>query len=138
METFRGVVYPARCDAMGHLNVKEYMGFFDQAAWHCVLALGFDPSEVRDRGIGWADVKHTISYKRECRAGDLIRISSEVIEVGTKSLTMRHLLFNAFDEQLCAELSGVAVQYDLNARRAIPLLEHVRKNTFVQLNTKAV
>ena len=33
-ETLRGVVYPAQCDAMGHLTVKEYMGFFDQAEWH--------------------------------------------------------------------------------------------------------
>ena len=29
--TLGEVIYPAQCDVMGHLTVKEYMGLFDQA-----------------------------------------------------------------------------------------------------------
>jgi acyl-CoA thioester hydrolase len=126
METFRGVVYPAQCDAQGHVTTKEYLGFFDQAEWHCMLALGSDPRDFEAKGIGWADVKHTLEYKKELKAGDLIRVVSSVTGVGTKSISTRHLLYNASSGELCAELHSVTVQYDLKARRAIPIAEKVR------------
>ena len=40
-ETFRGVVYPAQCDAMGHMNVQHYVAAFDQAMWHLVHEIGY-------------------------------------------------------------------------------------------------
>jgi len=134
--TFRGVVYPAQCDAMGHLNVKEYMGFFDQAEWHCILELGFDPKNIAEQAIGWADVKHTIDYRHECKAGDLVKIVSSVTRVGSKSLSTRHVLYSAGNGTLCAELNAVTVQYDLKARQAIPILEPVRRNAQQRLGER--
>lgn len=83
--TSSAVVYPAQCDAMGHLTVKEYMGFLDQAERHCFLAPGFDPSWIGAEGIGRADVRHLVIYESEPLAGALVRAKSRVIKVGTKS-----------------------------------------------------
>jgi acyl-CoA thioester hydrolase len=127
METFRGVVYPAQCDAMGHLTIKEYMGFFDQAAWHCLLQLGFHSDDILKRRIGFADARHVVDYKHELLAGELVRAESEVLRVGTKSLTARHDLFNAATGVLAASLEAVTVQYDLEKRQSIPLLDTVRQ-----------
>lgn len=112
---------------MGHLNVKEYIGFFDQAEWHCFLDLGFDPADIGERRIGWADVKHTVAYVHELKAGDLVRIESTVTRVGVKSLTTSHRLYNAGNGTLCAELEAVTVQYDLDRRQSVPLLDTVRE-----------
>jgi acyl-CoA thioester hydrolase len=128
IETFRGVVYPAQCDAMGHLNVKEYVGFFDQAEWHCYLALGFDARRISADRIGWAEARQSIEYERELRAGDLCRIESVVTKVGSKSLTTLHRMYDASSGALCAVFEGVSVQFDLERRAAIPLLDDVRNN----------
>ena len=127
METFRGVVYPAQCDAMGHLTIKEYMGFFDQAAWHCLLALGFHSDDILKRRIGFADVRHVVEYKHELLSGELVRAESEVLRVGGKSLTTRHELFNAATRTLSATLEAVTVQYDLEKRQSVALLDAVRR-----------
>lgn len=125
-ETFRGVVYPAQCDAMGHLNIQHYVGFFDQAEWHCFLRLGFDPKVIARDRIGLADARHVIEYRRELQAGDLVRIESAVTRVGTSSLATAHNLYDAADRALCATLEAVSVQYDLTTRKARPLLPSLR------------
>lgn len=126
-ETFRGVVYPSHCDAMGHLNVKEYVGFFDQAEWHALLQMGFDARRIHDDRIGFADARHVVEYLKELVAGDLVLIESEVLRVGTKSITFFHRMFNASSGALSATMEAVVVQYDLKQRQAIPLLDEIRK-----------
>ncbi|MDA8247785.1 MAG: thioesterase family protein [Rhodospirillales bacterium] len=133
-ETLRAVVYPAQCDAMGHLSVKEYMGFFDQAEWHCFLALGFDPAWIETEKIGWADVHHAIEYKSELLAGALVRAESSVVKVGNKSLTTLHHLYDAANGKLCASLEAVSVQYDLKQRQSVPLHDQVRRTAREKLN----
>lgn len=132
-ETLRGVVYPAQCDAMGHLTVKEYMGFFDQAEWHCFLTLGFDPAWIERENIGWADVRHEIDYRGELLAGALVRVESRVVEVGGKSLTTAHALHDAASGTLCAELRAVSVQYDLANRTSMALHDTVRRTAEAKL-----
>lgn len=133
METFRGVVYPNHCDAMGHVNVREYIGFFDQAGWHCMLHLGFDARRIREDRIGLADARHVAEFHKELVAGDLVLVESEVLRVGTKSITLFHRMFNASTGALSATLEVVMVQYDLKKRQAIPLLDDIRKNAHKRL-----
>lgn len=133
-ETLRAVVYPAQCDAMGHLTVKEYVGFFDQALWHCFLTIGFQPGWINSQRIGWADVRHEIAYKQELLAGALVRAESRVVKVGTKSLTTAHRLLDAASDEVCAEMEAVSVQYDLEGRRSIPLHDKVRATARAMLD----
>ncbi len=133
METFRGVVYPAQCDAMGHLNTAEYVRFFDAAEWHCFAQLGYDARRIHDDRIGMADVRHVIEYKKELLPGDLVVVESEVRGVGTKSITTKHRMFNAASGELCATLECVTVQYDLDKRQAVPLLPELRAKATAQV-----
>lgn len=137
METFRGVVYPAQCDAMGHLNTAEYVKFFDAAEWHCMAALGYDARLVRERRIGMADARHVIEYKRELLAGALVRAESEVLRVGTTSLTTFHRLYDVASGELCATLECVSVMYDLERRRPIPLVDALRRGAEAALQAKS-
>ncbi len=134
METYRGIVYPAQCDANGHLNITGYIAFFDQAEWHTFLKLGFNAAEMRSQGIGIADVKHTVEYKSELLAGDLAHVVSRVRSVGTKSLTTFHELYNSGTGTLSATLEAVTVQFDLGARRAMPLTDTLRRNATASMD----
>ncbi len=127
METFRGLVYPAQCDAMGHLNIQAYVGFFDQAEVHCFLHLGYSAEYLHTQRIGWATVRHVIEYKTELIAGDFVVCTSTVTRVGTKSLTTDHRLINASTGVVCATCEATTAQYDLAARRAVLLIEPVRR-----------
>lgn len=111
---------------MGHLTVREYMGFFDISEWQSYAKCGFEPHWITDRKIGWADVEHHISYLREMRCGETVAVRATITGVGTKSLKIRHEMHNETTGALSAVLDSVSVQFDLTARSAIPLLQEVR------------
>ena len=120
--TYQGVVYPAQCDAMGHMNVQYYIAAFDQSFWHLVAAAGYSAAWIGERREGWADRRYEIDFRKELPVGSLFEIHSGVIKVGRTSLTTCHRLTSKADGALCAELIAVSVYFDLAQRqsRALP------------------
>ncbi len=125
MRTYSGVVYPAHSDAMGHMNVQYYVAAFDQAMWHLVHALGYRTQWQEERGEGWADVQHNVSFSRELKVGGLFYVESRVGQVGTKSLTTVHEMFDVSGE-LAASNEIKSVYFDLKARKALVLPQEIR------------
>ena len=116
METsYRGVVYPAQTDAMGHFTVQYYVAAFDQAFWHFIASLGYNPDWRIERKEGWADVRYEIDYRDELKVGDLFHVRSKVIKVGRSSLITHHALLNNAST-LCAEILMTSVYFDLEKR----------------------
>lgn len=126
MITFRGVVYPAQCDAMGHLNVQHYSAAFDQAMWHLVNHLGYRPSWVVERREGWADVRYLINFRKELRAGELYHAHSTVLKTGQTSLVTVHRIFNSELQVLAAEVEMTSVYFDLEKRVSLPIPDEIR------------
>ena len=125
--SFRGVVFPWDCDAMGHLNNKHYLGLFDQAAWHVFLALGYRAEMAADEQIGLADVHQAIAYRRELRAGQLVVVRSWLERVGSKSITAHHEMFDADDGVAVASLTSVTSFFDLRERKSMPIPPEIRR-----------
>ena len=125
-ETFRGLVYPAQCDAMGHMNVQYYVAAFDQAMWHVVYAIGYRKPVAPGSGHGWADVRHVIEYKSELAAGALYRVSSGIARVGRSSLVTVHRMVALESDQLAAECEMTSVYFDLSLRESCPLPRALR------------
>lgn len=125
IETFRGVVYPWHCDAMGHMNTQFYAGLYDGATLHFLASLCPGPT-LRAAGHGWADVRQLIEYKREAVAGDLLVVRTTLMRLGTKSIEYLHALVNAETRELHATSAQVTVLFDLTQRRAVPLTDAIR------------
>jgi acyl-CoA thioester hydrolase len=125
IQTFTGVVYPLQSDAMGHMTVQYYVAAFDQAMWHLVSHLGYDPDLRNSRDEGWADVRYEIDFRSELRIGDLYSVESEVLDIGNRSLKSRHKLL-ARNGELAAELLMTSVYFHLKERKAILLPEIIR------------
>ena len=123
--TYQGVVYPAQCDAMGHMNVQYYIAAFDQAFWHLIAAVGYSATWIAERQEGWADRRYEIDFRRELPVGSLFEIRSAVVKVGRTSLTTRHRLLDKADGHLCAELLAVSVYFDLARRESRVLPETI-------------
>ena len=129
IETYRGVAQPWLCDIMGHLNVRHYVGHFDDASWHFLAALGLGPDVTTPLGRGWADVRATIEYKQEVRLGALFKVRTGLRKIGTTSLVFMHQMVDPADTVLHATMEVVTVYFDLQARRATPLPESLRQAT---------
>ena len=128
-ETARAVVYPWLCDSMGHMATQHYMKIFDDATFHLLGRLGYSLRDASVTQRGWADVSHSIEYRREILAGDLLTAFSRVERLGRKSLTYRTRLVHAdVTENDCAVLLGVMVHFDLKRRVAIELPDGIRTN----------
>lgn len=123
--TYKGAVYPWHCDHMGHMNVMWYVGKFDEATWHVLTELGLTPQFLRDNQRGMAAVEQHIEYKRELMAGDIVTVSSKIIEIRERVLRFSHEMFNAHTGELSARTDLTAVHLDTVARRATAFPEHI-------------
>lgn len=126
VETFRGVAYPWLCDSMGHMNTQFYATLFDGAGFHFLSLLG-PYAELTPQHLGWADVRQVIEYKHEVRAGTLLVVRTELLRVGGKSVEYLHRLSSTETGALHATSQLVTVLFDLEQRRAAPLLDSIRQ-----------
>jgi len=124
--TYRGVVYPSQCDHMGHMNVMWYVAKFDEATWQLFSAIGLTPSRLRTEKIGMAGVEQHIEYKRELYAGDVVTVSSTVLEVKHKAVRFAHEMKNDETGEVAARTVLVAVHLDAVTRKARALPTDVR------------
>ena len=126
IECYRGVVYPWDCDHLGHMNVKNYTGMFDQAAFHYQFQLGLDFKAMAERGETAVDAQHTVRFLKEQLAGSLIVIDGALTKIGTKSFTCVYRMRNIETGDLAATTEIVSVHFDLNSRLSTELPAAVR------------
>lgn len=128
VETWRGAVSPADCDVLGHMNVARYFGICGDGVFCLQTLLGLGPSELRSgRGLSFAVVHCESDFFAELHAGDVLYLTTGVVEIGGKSMTFRHRLHRMEDEKLAFESTFRAVLLDLRTRRATPLPDDVRE-----------
>jgi acyl-CoA thioester hydrolase len=134
VEVYRGVVHPWLCDVMGHMTTRHYAAMFDDAAYHLLAHLGFTADHLK-QGIGIADVQATLRYKAELGPGELVLIRGGVSRLGEKSLTMLYQMENLRTHETAAEMEMISVQFDLKARKAVPLLPEIRTRAEAMLES---
>ncbi len=117
--TYRGVVYPWHCDHMGHMNVMWYVGKFDEATWAFFAGNGLTPAYLRDNGRGMAAVDQHIRYVQELVAGDVVHITTRLLEAAPRKIRFEHTMFNDITGDLVATCELVGVHMDTEARKAV-------------------
>jgi len=124
--TYRGSVYPSQCDQMGHMNVAFYVAKFDEATWQLFAAIGLTPSRLRTEQIGMAGVEQHIEYKHELFAGDVVTVTSAVLEIRDKTIRFDHEMLNDETGEVAARTVLVAVHLDRVTRKARAFPSDVR------------
>ncbi|MHB8191326.1 MAG: acyl-CoA thioesterase [Ferrimicrobium sp.] len=120
--TYIGVVYPDQVDHMGHMNVRHYVGMFDQATWVFFARMGITGSYMRETGVGMAAVAEHIEYKRELFPGDTVAVHTELIKVTNSSCQFKHTMTREEDGEVVAtaELTGVHMGRSAHKSLAFP------------------
>jgi acyl-CoA thioester hydrolase len=127
LETYRGVVYPNTIDQMGHMNVASYTARFDEATWQFFAMLGLTPSFLKRSNRGAVAADQRTQYKREVMSGNLLHITTELREIGRKSIRFTHHMYDSetADEVAVTELVGV--YFDTEARTSVEVPDFVRE-----------
>jgi len=112
---------------MGHMNVASYVAKFDEATWQLFTAIGLTPSRLRTENIGMAGVEQHIEYKRELYPGDVVSVTSAILEVKEKAIRFTHEMKNEETGEAAARTVLVAVHLDRATRRARVLPDDVRE-----------
>lgn len=126
-ELTRAIVMPAHCDVYGHMNVRHYAAFFDDAGWHMFGKAGVSLSDLHAAGLGSVVASLTIDFYHELKAGQLTLVQGAFTRVGTKSIEYEMRLFAADSMTHCATQKTVEVCFDTTARRSAALPEDVRR-----------
>jgi len=111
---------------MGHMNVMWYVAKFDEATWQLFAAMGLTPARLRSESIGMAGVEQHIEYKHELYPGDVVTVSSTILEVKDKAIRFAHEMKNDETGAVAARTVLVAVHLDTVTRRARALPSDVR------------
>lgn len=124
--TYRGVAFPWHCDHFGHMNVRWYGHFFDDAAFQIWTVLGHGFKKMEADGIHTVIAKSTIEYLCEVAAGDLFVIETGFLKCGTKSCVHLQRMINADTSQLYAIQETVEVFFDATTRKSAEMPAAVR------------
>ena len=123
----QAVAHPWQCDIMGHLTTRFYMAMFDDASYGYLHRLfGWNGARDPDKRLGWVDVKHTIEYRNEVSAGDLLEVRARLKKIGGKSMTVHYDMVKLAGDEVAASLDGVMVLFDLEKRRALTIPDDLR------------
>lgn len=136
METHRAVVFPWHCDHIGHMNVRWYAHFFDDAGFHLWTRIGLTPAELKRRGIVTVIASAKTDFQHELNAGDLLIIDSAFTRLGNSSLNHFQRMRNAETGVLSATQETVEVFFDLTTRKAVSMPDDIRKMLAAALVTE--
>ena len=78
-----------------------------------------------DRGM--AAVQQNTTYERELLAGDLIMITTEIMEVGERKLKFCHTMTECLTDDIASTCEITGVHIDRSERCSIPFPDHIRK-----------
>jgi acyl-CoA thioester hydrolase len=120
-ETYRGFVYPTALDHLGHMNVQSYTARFDEATWHFLARLGLTPSYIRDSRHAAVAADQRTQYRREVLVGSLLHVTTELLQVGHKSVRFMHRMFDSETDTEVATTELAGVYFDLERRVSVPL-----------------
>lgn len=125
LPTVELTVYPNDCDAFGHMNQAAFLALLERARWES-LARG-PGMDLFDRNGVWPAIrKATVEYRSGVYPRDVLRVETAVLQRGTTSMTLRHVVRRVSDDQVVAEAEIVFVCID-RLGRATPIPEEIAR-----------
>ena len=120
-------VDPAWIDYNGHLNMAYYNVLFDRAVDEVFELLGCGADYVKTRRLSFFTAEVHIRYLRELQAGDLVRVTLQLLEHDAKRLHYFEQLFHAEDGWVSATSENMSLHVDMAAKKTAPFPPELAK-----------
>ena len=122
------VVHSWHLDQFGHMNVRWYAHFFDDALWLLWDVLGLDQNRLQsDHACHTVTAKSTTTFLRECLDGDLLRIEGVVTRIGRKSVSFQLVGRTSRTNEVHATCDVVEVFVEPETHVSKPIPDQVRE-----------
>jgi acyl-CoA thioester hydrolase len=125
-ETDRIAVRPDWIDYNGHMNVAYYIKAFDLALDELYLVMGVDGETIRRTGISTFTAEMHITYQREVKEGDRLRITTQLIDFDAKRMHFMQCMYQAQEGYLAATDEWLILCVDLKQRKTTAIPEPQR------------
>lgn len=119
----RATIDHSYLDRMGHMNVRHYLGLFDDAALHFFESFGMDETYFSTYDAGGFALQHFIRYLAEVREEDTLHIRGRMLARSAKRIHTMYFMVNETRDVLAATLEGLGSHADLVTRRTSPFPE---------------
>jgi acyl-CoA thioester hydrolase len=120
LDLYRGPVQAEWIDYNGHMNVAYYVLVFDQATdlLFSHLDLGGDYRHATNHSVYVAEAH--VTYEREVKAGDVLRVTTQLVDADGKRLHFFHTMYHADAGYRAATIELLALHVDLGGPRSVP------------------
>lgn len=113
-------VYYEDTDAGGVVYYANYLKYFERARTEFLEQRGVSVKEYQDTGIWFTVVRAEINYRSPAVYGDLLEISTRLVEVKRVRYTLSHEIRNAEGALLVEGLTTLACVDETMKPRALP------------------
>ncbi len=112
-------------DVLGHMNVREYMGVFDDAAWHFFASFGMNQAYYEQAHSGAFALRQFINYLAEVHVGETVAVHSRILARSAKRVHFMQFMLNETTGKLAATIEVLGSHADTIARRTSPFPEEI-------------
>lgn len=126
LDLYRGQVQADWIDYNGHMNLAYYVLLFDRATDVLFDRLGLGEAYRRATERSNFVLEAHLTYERELKAGDRLRVTTQLIDADDKRLHFFHAMYHLADDRRAATSELISLHVDLAGPRAIPFAEPER------------
>lgn len=118
--TLTRTVTEENADANGHLNVRHYVGLFDDAEWELYDGMGMGAAAAQLGAGGVFMLEQHVTYRREVLVGEEVAVHTRVLDRSDKVLHAIAYLVNVSRGEVAAAMEGLECWVDFTTRRSSP------------------
>ena len=107
-------------DYNGHFNMAYYSVIFDRAGDEAFDLLGLGPDYVERTNYSFFTLEVHLSYLRELHAGDMVRVSLQLLNYDSKRIHYVQEMFRADDGTLSCVSEHIVMHVDIAAKKSSP------------------
>ena len=128
------VIKPAELEASGRVGLAAYVHRFSAANGHAIAAFGMTGHYMQSARRGFSTFEFQFRLTgHDLRAGDLVRVKSALVHVGSSSMRIYHRMTNERTGGEIATLEQFGVHLDMDARTSTPLPDTLRRQALAAL-----
>jgi YbgC/YbaW family acyl-CoA thioester hydrolase len=113
------VIKENHLDSFGHVNNAVYVQLYEEARWDFITKNGFGLDVIQRDQVGPVILDLKVRFKREIKNREVIRISSQSIElVSSKIMVLEQKMYKA-DGKVASEAIFTVGFFDMKNRKLI-------------------
>ncbi|GGN52293.1 MULTISPECIES: acyl-CoA thioesterase [Oceanobacillus] len=115
----------AETDAAGHINNTSYFLYFEEARTKFFYEIGIGKTNKNPLMINFILASTKCDYISQAFGGKILKVSTIVTDIGTKSFTVHHEITNS-KEEVVARATATLVCFNYAEQKTEPIPDSIR------------